>query len=259
MRIARRVPFDFFSWHAYTSVPALYGSIAAAVRSRLDAAGLSHVSQHVTEWFPCVLCPAQDTAAGAVAVAATLVEMVEAGVKVATLYPLCSADENNRTGGRGWGLFDGQSEPGAALWRPLTHAFAYFARLVKASDGWPEIRRNQSNGAGLSVIAGVKLAGAGTAGVDDVPRAVATVGVMIAAEQPLSPLGGTPPDGFNLELCLTGMQPRQPVRFTVEVTNSTSAKMLALAGEAIATSAGQLEIAFKLEPPAVAYVYAEMG
>ena len=48
-----------------------YTSTAAAVRARLDRAGLPHVAQHVTEWFPCVLCKDQDDALGAAALGST--------------------------------------------------------------------------------------------------------------------------------------------------------------------------------------------
>lgn len=46
----RKTPISFFSWHGYTDVVPLFGDIAAAVRAKLDAAGLQHVDQHVTEW-----------------------------------------------------------------------------------------------------------------------------------------------------------------------------------------------------------------
>jgi hypothetical protein len=55
----RKTPFDFFSWHAYTENAALFGTIAKDVRQHLDDAGLQHVQQHVTEWFPCILCTDQ--------------------------------------------------------------------------------------------------------------------------------------------------------------------------------------------------------
>ena len=59
--------------------------------------------------------------------------MVEGGVSLATLYPACSMDEGNKTGGKGWGLFDSQSVPGQALWRPLTHTFAQFGELAQTT------------------------------------------------------------------------------------------------------------------------------
>jgi hypothetical protein len=113
----RKTPLDFFSWHAYIDNPSWYSATAAAVRSRLDAAGLRTVKQHVTEWFPCILCPTQDTIDGAAAFGASLTNMIDAGVSLATLYPACSMDEGNKTGGHGWGLFDVQTKPGVALWR----------------------------------------------------------------------------------------------------------------------------------------------
>lgn len=82
------------------------------MRQRLDAAGLVAAKQHVTEWFPCILCKTQDTLDGAAAFGASLTNMVNSGVAVATLYPACSMDEGNKTGGHGWGLFDIQTKPG---------------------------------------------------------------------------------------------------------------------------------------------------
>ena len=37
------------------------------------------------------------------------------------------------TGGKGWGLFDSQTTPGKALWRPLTHTFAQFGELMQTT------------------------------------------------------------------------------------------------------------------------------
>eukprot|EP01043_Picozoa_sp_COSAG02_P071382 COSAG02_NODE_13019_length_1459_cov_1.228676_2_plen_172_part_01 len=92
----RKTPLDFFSWHAYIDEPRFYAETAANVRRRLDAAGLVAAKQHVTEWFPCILCKTQDTLDGAAAFASSLTNMVNSGVSLATLYPACSLDEGNR-------------------------------------------------------------------------------------------------------------------------------------------------------------------
>ena len=108
----RKTPLDFFSWHAYIDEPQYYAETAAEVRQRLDAAGFVDAKQHVTEWFPCILCKTQDTLDGAAAFGSSLINMVNSGVSLATVYPACSLDEGNKTGGHGWGLFDIQSRPG---------------------------------------------------------------------------------------------------------------------------------------------------
>jgi len=77
----RKTPVDFFSWHGYVDQPEWYTDTAAAVQQHLQAAGLGHVKQHVTEWFPCILCPAQDTFAGAAAFAGTLTMLIDAGAR----------------------------------------------------------------------------------------------------------------------------------------------------------------------------------
>ena len=56
------------------------------VRAHLDAVGLQHVTMHVTEWFPCILCNKQDTAQGAAAFSGTLATFLESGVTLATLW-----------------------------------------------------------------------------------------------------------------------------------------------------------------------------
>eukprot|EP00041_Stephanoeca_diplocostata_P030082 m.901640 g.901640 ORF g.901640 m.901640 type:complete len:480 (+) comp23688_c0_seq11:34-1473(+) len=130
----RNTPIDFYSWHAYTDNVDLYTTIATDVRQKLDTSGLSHVASHITEWFPCILCSEQDSAKGAATFGSTLARLVDAGVKVATLYPLCSNDENNRTGGHGWGLFDDETVPHAATWRRLTYVYQAFGDLAQTTE-----------------------------------------------------------------------------------------------------------------------------
>ena len=57
-------------------------------------------------------------------------------------------DEGNKTGGKGWGLFDSESVPGQALWRPLTHTFAQFGELVQTTPLRLAVRRHHIAGVG---------------------------------------------------------------------------------------------------------------
>ena len=75
----RKTPLDFISWHGYIDQPSWYSDTITAVRTHLQAAGLGHVQQHVTEWFPCILCPEQDSTKGAAAFGGTLIKLVEGG------------------------------------------------------------------------------------------------------------------------------------------------------------------------------------
>eukprot|EP00039_Didymoeca_costata_P010914 m.148688 g.148688 ORF g.148688 m.148688 type:complete len:897 (+) comp15003_c0_seq2:3062-5752(+) len=129
----RKTPFDFFSWHAYTDDLDLYRDMGKQVRAHLDDNNLQDVAMHCTEWFPCILCQEQDTAKGAAVVAGTLTLFTEMNVSLATLYPLCSFDEGNRTGGHGWGLFDDQSKPGTATWRKLTYSYQLFGEIAQTT------------------------------------------------------------------------------------------------------------------------------
>lgn len=128
----RGTPIDFFSWHGYISDVSWYARTAAAVRAALDAAyPQRRVEMHVTEFFPCVLCDEQDSAYGAAVMASTLATFASAGVTVASAYPLCTSGAGRTA--KGWGLFDEVSVPGAAAWRPLTHAFALFGELASTA------------------------------------------------------------------------------------------------------------------------------
>ena len=160
----RGTPMDFFSFHGYTSNARWYATTATALRAALDAAWPSRrVKVHISEFFPCVLNVEQDTAYGAASFAGSLVEMVHAGVALATLYPLCSSGAN-LTDGRGWGLFDMESHPGVASWRPLTYAFAGFGELAQtAGDRVLPVALSPAPAAaaGFAVLAGRSEGGEG--------------------------------------------------------------------------------------------------
>eukprot|EP01052_Picozoa_sp_SAG31_P013092 SAG31_NODE_780_length_12148_cov_7.369295_5_plen_380_part_00 len=128
----RQTPIDFISWHFYTDNTELLTTIARAMRQKLDSVGLYAVEQHVTEWFTGMLNPGENTVGDAAAVAGILTKMVEANISLSTLYPDCDGGQG-RTQNTGWGLFDQESHPGTATWRPLTHAFAAFGELAQTS------------------------------------------------------------------------------------------------------------------------------
>jgi hypothetical protein len=224
----------------YTDKPELYLTIATAVREHLDAAGLQHVQQHVTEFFPCILCSEEDTAQGAAAFGATLTTLVHADVKAATLYPLCSSSEG-RTGGHGWGLFDDESVPGTAVWRPLTHVYAAFGDLMQRTP--LQLVTSSPNTTAFTVLAGSS-----------------------------GPMHPSWPGGPTLELralvsSATGSGCTRVVLtfagfeaaasqfdFTVTVVNGSGTNLEALAGNARPSPKGELTLTFDLVEPAVAMV-----
>lgn len=155
---SRKTPIDFFSWHYYTDNSDLMTEIATAVRSKLDSVGLAQVSQHVTEWNICMNCMEQDSASGAASTVTTMINMVQNRVDLATFYPACTLGEGEATG-HGWGLFDQDSNPGQALWRPMTYSYQYFANLINTASmlipsSGVSVQPEQSSNINFGVIAG---------------------------------------------------------------------------------------------------------
>lgn len=227
----RQTPIDFFSWHGYTGNTDFYSETAAAVHAHLQAARLGHVKQHVTEWFPCILCKEQDTFAGAAAFGSTLTKMIEHRVSLATVYPACSTDEANKTGGKGWGLFDAQSVPGQALWRPLTHTYAQFGELLQSTPLQLVPVVNGLKESGFTVLAG-RAAKASTVSLT----------LLIASQH----------SNFStMALALSGLPPAFPMNYSVVLTDQS----VVSSGVAHVASSGELLLpSFVLAPPAVAFV-----
>ena len=121
---ARGTPLDFFSFHGYgthaAAPTALYAPMAAALRARLDGAGLRAAALHVTEWAPAILANQSelDSAAYAAFVAAALTAMEAGGVAVAVYYPGCEG-----VGAGSWGLFQDGGGGAPAAWRRAGRAY----------------------------------------------------------------------------------------------------------------------------------------
>lgn len=223
----RKTPIDFFSWHAYTTNTGLYTTIATSARQHLDAAGLNHVALHCTEWFPCILCPEQDTARGAAALTDTLTRFVDAGVTLATLYPLCSSGEN-RTGFHGWGLFDDESVKGKATWRPLTYAFQAFGHLVQGSSSVIEV---------LGTLQ------------DTIPLAVRgdnSVQVMFGMQ--------TPSNSSSIVVHVSGLSEDLPWRYEVWVINNTMPTPSTIMAGVSRPTGGIITLPFNVYPPSVVHL-----
>ena len=187
----------------YISDPSWYTQTAQAVRKNLDAAGLTSTKQHVTEWFPCILCKAQDSDDGAAAFGASLTNMIHAGVSLATLYPACSLDEGNKTGGHGWGLFDVETEPGHALWRPLTYTYLQFGELMQSTPHEVMAVTSGPAEAGFTVLAGRSEA---------TGAAALKILILIASRQSNS---------SAIQVGLQGMPPLKTMRYSVVLTNQS--------------------------------------
>ena len=245
----RKTPLDFFSWHAYIDVPQFYTETATEVRRRLDAAGLTAVKQHVTEWFPCILCKAQDTFDGAASFGASLTNMINAGVAVATLYPACSMDEGNKTGGHGWGLFDIQSEPGTALWRPLTHTYAQFGELMQRTPHQLPVTIGGDQEPGFTVLAGRADTAAATGADSDVEAKDSSGGSTVVALRLL--ISSQYSNYSSVQVAIRGLPPLVTLRYSAILTNQS----VVMGGNARVTAAGELQLPqFEVAPPAVAFV-----
>ena len=242
----RKTPLDFFSWHAYIDEPRFYAETAANVRRRLDAAGLVAAKQHVTEWFPCILCKTQDTLDGAAAFASSLTNMVNSGVSLATLYPACSLDEGNRTGGHGWGLFDIQSQPGTALWRPLTHVYAQFGELMQSTPYQlpPMVVGNTEPGFTVLASRAAKLTDADDANkfdASDFDHEPVALRLLISSQRT---------NVSSLHVAIHGLPPLISLRYSVVSNHS-----VIVGGNAHVSATGELRLPqFTLVAPAVGFV-----
>ena len=232
----RKTPIDFISWHGYIDQPGWYTDTITAVRQHLVAAGLPHVKQHVTEWFPCILCPMQDTTHGAAALGGTLIKMVEGGVSLATLYPACSMDEGNKTGGKGWGLWDSQSVPGQALWRPLTHVFAQFGELLQTTPYRLTATLGGAPDTGVSVLAGRSQAAA----AEGLPATLKLLIVLLKSNT------------SSVRVAVSGLPRLVTMRYSIVLTNHSG---VALGGIAQVSAAGALELPVFEAPPVAAVAF----
>ena len=193
------------------------------------------MASHVTEFFPCVLCSEQDTATGAASLAASLTKMVQSGVAVATMYPLCDNNGNRTT--RGWGLFDEVTTPGAATWRPLTHAVALFGELAQTAPSLlPATTSLPEEAPYFTVLAG-RGAGAAGGGV---------LKALVAAQE--SSCG-------SVEFAVRGLGGGSDAwQWSVVVVNGTHTAPATVAGGAEQPVGGVLTMRFPLAAPAVALV-----
>jgi hypothetical protein len=230
----RGTPLDFFSWHGYVDRPQWYADAAGRLRAALDAAWPARtVASHVTEFFPCVLCSEQDTATGAASLAASLTKMVQSGVAVATMYPLCDNNGNRTT--RGWGLFDEVSVPGAATWRPLTHAVALFGELAQTAPALlPATASLPEEAPFFTVLAG-RGAGAAGGGV---------LKALVAAQKSSCDI---------VDFAVSGLDCGGAAwQWSVVVVNGTHTTPTAVAGGVAQPVDGALTMRFPLAAPAVA-------
>ena len=277
---ARATPVDFFSWHTYSCDIELFASTSEAVRAALDAAwpgrrGADAVASHVTEWFPGILTSEQDTAHGAASFAGSLTRMVQTGVRLATLYPLCSSGEG-RTGGHGWGLFDQESRPGVAAWRRLTYAFQAFgevaqtategrllptaavtvARGVAVAAGGGRSLRGEEGGPSSPNFTTTVLAGRSASG-----SALPSVKALIVVQNHKVCNGDSRAVGrpWVVAVAVEGLPAADVVpawQYSVSVIDSDHAVPIIVAGGvAMASKDGVLDITFPLQPPAVARVW----
>lgn len=238
----RRTPLDFFSWHFYTDQAGLMTTIAAAVRAKLEGAGLSGVEQHVSEWNICALCKEQDTAEGAAATAHILMRMMAAKVGAATFYPTCAGGEGQT--GTGWGLFDQETRPGLALWRKQTHAHAAFGEALGSAPASTRQPRP------LLLVA-ARPAEEGFGGM--ATKAAADAGslrVLLASQR-------SNYSAVKVVIANIATHGSTTWRWTVSVINATSSNATLASGEAVVPQGGLLEVRFSLPPPAVALLRAE--
>ena len=237
--------------------------------ARLDGAfGAGAVRQHVTEWFPCMPYDCggiQDDAIGATAVASTLIRMREAGVAVSTLYPACAlGTEASETTGVGWGLFDQDSDPGAALWRKLTFAFSYWGAMAQRAPWFLEAAAAASAASVLPDDAANDDSSseedfAVLAGRDaEDPSSAREVRVLVSSQRSSTGSAQVTVSGFPADADADADAAAADLwDYAVTVVDATRTNETLAAGTAEVTSAGALEFPpFDLQPPAVALLVA---
>ena len=226
----RKTPVDFFSWHFYTDNAALLTTISGDMRKKLDSVGLHSVQQHVTEWFTGMLNPSENTPNDAAAVAGILTRMVYDNISLSTIFPDCDGGEGH-TGNTGWGLFDQESHPGSATWRPLTHAFAAFGELVQTTPNLLSVMVGETGDAteAYTVLAGRS---GGTA-----------VKVLISSQVS---------NYTAVNLSVTGVAKNSSWRWSVSTVDAVHLQPATVAGGVGQAVAGALTISFPLVAPAVA-------
>ena len=173
--------------------------------------------------------------------------MIDSGVALAALYPLCSGDEGRLTG-KGWGLFDGQSSPGKALWRPLTYVFAEFGELLGTAPLQLPVTASPAEDPKTKPI--TALAGRSGGG-----RALK---VLVAS--PGSALSSIRLIIQGLSANSTSSQDSSLWRYSVVLTNGTNASSIeqpVLEGSAAPSASGELALSFEARSPAVAFVRVE--
>ena len=158
-------------------------------------------------------------------------------VTLATLYPACSLDEGNKTGGKGWGLFDIQTTPGVALWRPLTHTYAQFGELMQTTPYRLTAVVDGPRDAVFTVLAGRT--------VTPEPTAAAALKLMIASQH----------SNFStVRVTVSGLPRLATMRYSVVLTNQS----VVSGGIAQASPAGAVKLPpFEAASPAVAFVRIE--
>ena len=218
--------------------------------ARLDGAfGAGVVSQHVTEWFPCMPynCGGiQDDAIGATAVASTLIRMHEAGVALSTMYPACALGESETTG-VGWGLFNQDSDPGSALWRKLTFAFSYWGAMAQRAPWFlpaaaASVPDTDDSSEDFAVLAGRDA---------EDPSSAREVQVLVSSQQSSTGSAQVTVSGFPAADAAALWD------YAVTVIDATRTNETLATGTAEMTSAGALEFPpFDLQPPAVALLAA---
>ena len=84
---AEKAPFEFFSWHLYSSAPNDYAKHARDVKALLEKHGFGGVEQHLTEWNMAQhRVESGQGPTGAVYVASCLCNLQKSPVAVATFY-----------------------------------------------------------------------------------------------------------------------------------------------------------------------------
>ena len=212
------------------------------------------VSQHVTEWFPCMPynCGGiQDDAIGATAVASTLIRMHEAGVALSTMYPACALGESETTG-VGWGLFNQDSDPGSALWRKLTFAFSYWGAMAQRAAWFlpaaaASVPDTDDSSEDFAVLAGRDA---------EDPSSAREVRVLVSSQRSSTGSAQVTVSGFPADADADAAA-ADLWDYAVTVVDATRTNETLAAGTAETTSGGALEFPpFDLQPPAVALLVA---
>jgi hypothetical protein len=161
------------------------------------------------------------------------------------MYPACDWGEG-KTGSTGWGLFDQESVPGVASWRPMTRSFAAFGEIAQTAPMLLPATAAPADQAAFTVLAGRSL--------NQQHFTPAVVRVLVGAQAK----GATA--GFStVALAVEGLAPAKAATWSYTVSSLTASAEWGVVAQGVASVpvGGAASVSFPMVAPAVAFVRME--